>query len=81
MCTLHARSVFKNPLLVVEEGGGGKGETGNREVTGEPKLSLCLIMYHAMKVRVQPLGNRRGHASSVPPRPLYRRELTPVVRS
>jgi hypothetical protein len=79
MCTLHARSVFKNPLLVAEEG--EKGGTRNREVTGERKLSLCLIMYHSMKVRVQPLGNRRGHAASVPPRPLYRRELTPVVRS
>jgi hypothetical protein len=51
MCTLHAPSVFKNPLLVAQEG--GKGGTRNREVMGESKLSLCLIMHHAIKVAVQ----------------------------
>jgi hypothetical protein len=47
MCTLHARSVFKNPLLVAAVG--GKEGTRNREVIGESKLCLCLIKYHAMK--------------------------------
>jgi hypothetical protein len=60
---------------------GRKGGTRNREVTGESILSLCLIMYHAMKVQVQFFGTRFKQADSVPPSPLYGRELIPVVGS
>jgi len=69
----------KTHYLQQEEG--RKCGKRNREVTGESKLSLCLIMYHAMKVQVQLLGTRFKQAASVPPRPLYRRELIPVVGS
>jgi len=44
-------------------------------------LSLCLTIYHAMQVAVQLLGTRRKQAASIPLRPLYRRELTPIVGS